>query len=221
MHALTCNCPRCQGARAGAFEAEAFSYESGGFRDTEFEFPMGEYALSEAQEVELAMELLAVSSEAELDQFLGKVFKKVWRGVKKVARPLGRVLKSVAKKALPFVGGALGSLIPIPGVGTALGSAVGGALGKALELETAGMNVEDREFEMARRFVRVAANAAQQAAMAPADMEAEVVVRDAVLGAIRSNAPAAEIEALEGETGALPSSGRWVRRGGRIVVLGA
>lgn len=221
MHAPTCNCPKCQVAREDAFETEDFSYEFGGFRDSELEYPDSEYVLSEAQEVELAMELLAVSSEAELDQFLGKVFKKVWRGVKKVARPLGRVLKSVAKKALPFVGGALGSLIPIPGVGTAVGSALGGALGKALELETAGMNVEDREFEMARRFVRVAANAAQQAAMAPGHMESEVVARDAVLSAIRSNVPAAELEALVGEAGAGVSSGRWVRRGSKILVLGA
>ena len=34
-----------------------------------------------------------------------------------------------------FVGGALGSLLPIPGVGTAVGTALGGALSKAHELE--------------------------------------------------------------------------------------
>ena len=222
MHAATCNCPRCRGARDGEFEAESFSYEFGGFRDSESEFP-----LSEAEEVELAMELLSVSSEAEMDQFLGKMFKKVWRGVKKVgsvvgkiARPLGGVLKAVAKKALPFVGGALGTLIPIPGVGTALGS----ALSNALELETAGMNDEDREFEMARRFVRIAASAAQQAALAPPDMTSEVSVRDALVAAIRSNAPSAEFGELEygGVSAAMSgTSGRWIRRGRNIIVQGA
>ena len=226
MHAATCNCPRCRGARDGEFEAESFSYEFGGFRDSESEFP-----LSEAEEVELAMELLSVSSEAEMDQFLGKMFKKVWRGVKKVgsvvgkiARPLGGVLKAVAKKALPFVGGALGTLIPIPGVGTALGSALGGALSKALELETAGMNDEDREFEMARRFVRIAASAAQQAALAPPDMASEVSVRDALVAAIRNDAPRAELGELEygGASAAMSgTSGRWIRRGRNIIVQGA
>ena len=83
--------------------------------------------LNEVEELELAAELLSISSEEELDQFLGKLFKRVWKGVKKVGRfvgkvasPLGKVLKGIAKKALPFVGGALGSFIPIPGVGTAL-----------------------------------------------------------------------------------------------------
>ena len=159
------------------------------------------------------------------------MFKKVWRGVKKVgsvvgkiARPLGGVLKAVAKKALPFVGGALGTLIPIPGVGTALGSALGGALSKALELETAGMNDEDREFEMARRFVRIAAGAAQQAALAPPDMTSEVSVRDALVAAIRSNAPSAEFGELEygGASVAMSgTSGRWIRRGRNIIVQGA
>ncbi len=223
MHAKSCNCPQCRGVREAGFDAESFSYEFGGLGDGEAGFP-----LSEAEEVDLAMELLAVSSEAELDQFLGKMFKKVWRGIKKVgsfvgkvARPLGGVLKAVAKKALPFVGGALGSLVPIPGVGTALGSALGGALGKALELETEGMSLEDREFEMARRFVRVAATAAQQAALAPPDREAALAVREALVDAIRSNAPSAELGELEFARAAAATSGRWIRRGRSIIVLGA
>ncbi len=216
MHTSNCNCPTCRQARATAFELETFDDEFGAFGDSELELP-----LSEAEEVELAMELLSVTSEAEMDQFLGKVFKKVWRGIKKVgsfvgkvARPLGRALKAVAKKALPFVGGALGSLIPIPGVGTAVGSAVGRALGKALELETAGMNVEEREFEMARRFVRIAAAAAQRAANAPDGIEAEVVVRKVVRDAMRR-----PIAAGPGPSAA--SSGRWLRRGRNIVVYAA
>ena len=87
--------------------------------------------------------------------------------VGKVARPLGGILKGVAKAALPFVGGALGSFIPIPGVGTAIGSALGGALSKALEAEFQGMEAEERDFEIARRFVQMAGTAARQAALAP------------------------------------------------------
>ena len=54
---------------------------------SEFEFlDAGELEspLSEVEEMELASELLAVSSEAELDQFLGDVFKKALKGIRKV-----------------------------------------------------------------------------------------------------------------------------------------
>lgn len=141
---------------------------------------------SAEQETELAMELLSVASEAELEQFLGKMFKGIWKGVKKIAKPLGGILKGIAKKALPFVGGALGSLIPIPGVGTALGSALGGALSKALEMEMEGMPGLDRELEVARRFVRIAGRAAQAAGDSDGSPQA---VRKAVLDALRAHAP--------------------------------
>ena len=156
-HELSCSCQRCRKA-----------------------------PFSEQQELALAMELMAVQSEAELEQFLGKMFKGVWRGIKKVAKPLGGILKGIAKKALPFVGGALGSFIPIPGVGTALGRALGGALSKALEMEMAAMPGVDRELEAARRFVRIAGSAAQAAGEGDGSPQA---VRRAVLQALRTHAP--------------------------------
>jgi hypothetical protein len=199
MHGLTCRCPKCQAAAEQEFGQFEFASAMETFGETDAESP-----LSEAEEIELAMELLAVSSEAEMDQFIGKLFKGAWKGIKKVgsvvgkiARPLGGVLKAVAKKALPFVGGALGSFIPIPGVGTAVGSALGGALAKALELETAGVNLEEQEFEMARRFVRIAATAARQAAMAPEDAESELAVQDALLAAARTHLPNLEVTEAE------------------------
>jgi uncharacterized protein (DUF697 family) len=186
--------------------------------------------LTEAEEVELAMELLTVSTEAEMDQFLGNMFKGVWKGIKKVgsavgkiARPLGGILKAVAKKALPFVGGALGSLIPIPGVGTAVGSALGGALSKALELEYAELDREEAEFEMARRFVRIAATAAQRAALAPATVDVERAVNEALVAAARKHIASADLSELEVFTqgaGASRHSGRWVRQGESIVLIG-
>lgn len=146
----------------------------------------GRRPFSPEQETELAMELLSVGSEAELEQFLGKMFKGIWKGIKKVAKPLGGILKGVAKTALPFVGGALGSMIPIPGVGTALGSALGGALSKALEMELQEMPEIDREFELARRFVRIVGSAAQSAGHGDDSPQA---VRQAVLEALRTHAP--------------------------------
>lgn len=156
-HEAACGCQRC---RRGPFSA--------------------------GQEMELAMELLTVQGEEELEQFLGKMFRGVWKGIKKVARPLGGILKGIAKKALPFVGGALGSFIPIPGVGTALGRALGGALSNALEMELETMPEVDRELEVARRFVRIAGSAAQVAGASDGSRQA---VRRAVLQALRTHAP--------------------------------
>jgi hypothetical protein len=166
------------------------------------------------------MELLSVSSEAELDLFLGKLLKGAWRGLKKVgrfvgkvARPFGRVLRGVAKAALPFVGKALGSFIPIPGVGTAIGGAVGSAIGKALEAEFAGLDPAEREFEMARAFVRLAGNAARDLAAAPLGVDAPELSEAAVIDALRRRLGPGPWSGAAG--------GPWVRRGGGILVLGA
>lgn len=178
----------------------------------------GEYAgetelLGEVEEMELAAELLGVTSEEELDQFLGKLLKRAWGGIKKIARPLGGLLKGIAKKALPFVGGALGSFIPIPGVGTALGSALGGAASKLLEVELEGMTAEDQEFELARRFVRLAHGAVTQAANggngANPNVDAINAIRQAAGLLDRRHSPRRRSH-----------TGRWVRRGNRIILHG-
>lgn len=244
MHKSTCNCAQCQAARDRAFPVERF--EAG--------FGSGEL-LSEAEEMELAMELLSVSNEDEMEQFLGKLFRGIGRGLKKfgrVLKPFGRALKGIAKKALPFIGGALGSFIPIPGVGTAIGSAVGGAVSKALEMEFGELPSEESELEIARRIVRIAATAARMGERSADGAPPDAVVRDALLAAARRHVPAfaeyehellaqaqAEAEgdfsgeyeaepeteypgeAYEGEDETGATTGRWVRRGSRIVLLGA
>ncbi|MDM0018914.1 hypothetical protein [Variovorax saccharolyticus] len=237
MHTPSCPCHNCQSRRRRGLAAPA--------------------PLSESEEVELAMELLGVTNEAEWEQFLGKLFKGIGRGLKKVGsfvgskvlKPLGGALKGLAKKALPLVGGALGSFIPIPGVGTAIGSALGSAVSKALEMEFGELESEEAEFEIARRFVRVAASAAQQAGAAAPGTPPEAAVREALLAAARAHVPAfaaneaelmgeAEAESgdeagyeaeaqgegqfeFEAEAGvARPLSGRWQRQGRHIVLLG-
>ena len=161
---------------------------------------------SEAEEMELAAELLEVTDEAELEQFLGKLFKKA-----------AGVFRGVAKKALPFVGGALGSLIPIPGIGTAVGSSLGDAVGNALEMEFGELNAEDQEFETARRIVRVAGSAAQKIAEASPDADPQAVARKAVKAAVRQHIPGlvSHIVADQQEG----RHGRWERRGRTIVLL--
>jgi len=149
----------------------------------------GEAPLNEMQEMELAAELLAVTNEAELNQFLGGLIKKAAGFIKSpVGQALGGILKGVAKKALPIVGGAIGSFVA-PGVGTAIGSSLGSAAGKLFGLELEGLSNEDREFEVARRYVRLATAAARHAASAPHHLPAPHVARKALVIAARRHAP--------------------------------
>lgn len=146
-------------------EAEASGY------DGEEE---AEGLMSEAEEEALAAELLGVTNEAEMDQFLGGVFKKLSRKVRGAAKflaqnagPLSGALKSIAAKGLPFLTGALGTAIPIPGVGTALGTALGNAASNLLQSEMEQLEADEQEFELSRRFVRLATQAVRQGARRP------------------------------------------------------
>ena len=143
--------------------------ELNGQGEDSFEMPM-----TEADEEALAAELLGVSNELEMDQFLGGLFRKIKRGLGGAAKflaqnagPLSGALKGIAAKALPFLGGALGTAIPIPGVGTALGSALGNAASNMLQSELEQMEFEDQEFELSKRFVRLASQAMRQASRIP------------------------------------------------------
>ncbi|NHZ35072.1 hypothetical protein [Massilia rubra] len=209
MQESGCGCAKC---RQTAGELEVLEFAAPG--------PFGEQ-----EEIALAMELMSVASEEELEQFLGKMFKGIWKGVKKVgsvigkvAKPLGGVLKGLAKTALPFVGKALGSFIPIPGVGTMLGGALGSAVAKALEMEAAGLDGEERELEMARRFVRIAGTAAQQAGMAGQGMDPQRAARDAVDAALRCHLPRMRQPGLAGGASGA-DSGTWRRQGRGQIVL--
>ncbi len=132
---------------------------------------------SNAEETELALELLQVTSEATLDKFLGDLFKKAWRGIEpaglKVIGPLGGLLKTVAKKALPSVATAVGTSFGGP-VGDAIAGKLGSLVSQALEAEVAGMAAPDLDSEKCRQlvekhrqFVRLAGKAATAAASTP------------------------------------------------------
>ena len=170
------------------YEGENFEFNQEIFGEMSGEYE-GEASLNEAMELELAAELLSVTNEAELEQFLGGLFKKAAGFIKSpVGQALGGVLKSVAKKALPIVGGALGSFIA-PGIGTSIGSSLGSAASNLFELELEGLSNEDREFEVARRVVRLGATAARHAAKAPAHIHPLQVAKKSVLASARRHAP--------------------------------
>jgi len=200
----------------------------------EFESPF-----SEAEELELAYELLEVSSEAELEQFLGKLIKKAWGGIKKIGskflRPLGNVLRTVAKTALPFVATAAGTFFGGP-AGGALAGKLGSLVSKALEAETANAMPQERDLEKCRRFVRMAGKAARAAAIAPPHINpvtaaSNMLAQTARQKLLTSN-PASTMkrQSPQGSRACnscgrsygrcqCGQSGRWVRRGQSIVII--
>lgn len=230
------------GMEMNEFQGEQFEYPGELTGETFGEY-QGESPLSEMQEMELAAELLTVTNEAELEQFLGGLIKKVGGFMKSpVGKALGGILKGVAKKALPIVGGAIGSFVA-PGVGTAIGSSLGSAAGKLFGLELEGLSNEDREYEVARRYVRFASAATRNAASAPANLAPQVIARRATTIAARRFAPGlVGVPAMQpqpaftepqtswndysawGAPASYPEvsqSGRWVRRGRNIILFGA
>lgn len=203
----------------GVFDDESeFEMEAEYFEEFETDGPF-----DEATEMELAAELLTITDDQELEQFIGKVFKRATRSVgkflkSKAGRALGKIVKGVAKKALPLAGGALGSFIPIPGVGTALGTAAGnmaaGLLGNELEF----IPEDELELEVAKKVVKIAGTAAQKAASAPPTAKSTVVAKKAMAAAVKQHAP--NLTSAASASTASRRTGKWIRRGRKIVLMG-
>jgi hypothetical protein len=179
--------------------------------------------LGEGEIEQLASELLSLSSEEELDHFLGGLIKKVGGALGKVVKsPLGRqlggMLKGLAKQALPMAGAALGNMI-VPGLGGAIGGKLASSAGSMFGLELEGLSQEDQQFEVAKQFVRLAGDAVKTAVAEP-NKPVVAAVRDGILSAAQKFAPGL----LGGSAGVGVSgghgSGRWVRRGSKIVLYG-
>jgi uncharacterized protein (DUF697 family) len=197
-------------------ETESFEYSRSG-------------VLSESQELELAAELMEVNSEQELEQFLGDLIKKAGSAIgglikSPIGQALGGALKGVAKQVLPIAGQALGGAIGGPmgsQLGGQLASAAGGMFG--LELEAG-----EQEFEAAKTFVRLAADAVQNAASAPPGANPHAVAQAAVTQAAQTHAPGlfepeptgAFHPDMGGNAAGRGHAGRWVRQGGKIVLFG-
>jgi hypothetical protein len=213
-----------------------YGSEMSGHEAEQFELAEGEWAteaestLSEADEHELAAELLGVASEEELDQFLGGLIKRVAKRGRRLVRSsagraIGGVLKGVAKRAVPLAGGALGAIVAGP-----LGAQIGSGLAAAAVEEPAGNGdpsaqaQEDQEFDGAKQFVRLAANTVNRVVAAPAAADPRVVAQAAAIGAARALAPGLlkKIDSRDSLPAAASraQSGRWVRHGDTIVLHG-
>lgn len=187
-----------------------------------------ELVQSGSREAELAMQLLEVRSDAELDRFLGSLLSRAGSAAAKFAKSdtgqaLGGILKKAAGEALPVIGRGVGGAIDPKYAG--LGERVGRSAGALFGLELEGLSHEDREFEVAKAFVRFADTAAKHAVSAPPGAPARAVATAAATTAARRLAPGLlPVLAGSGSSGsgspAPRRAGRWERRGGHVVIFG-
>jgi hypothetical protein len=127
----------------------------------------GASVFDEDTEIALAKELIDVLSDLALPMFLGKLIKKVARGVPRIQpNPSGATLSANIRRGLITLT-ARCAFCPYSYIGGPVGAAAGGrlgdALGNALGLGRKGQSEEDLNLEVARRFVRFAGAAARAA----------------------------------------------------------
>ncbi len=183
----------------------------------------------EDREQEQVAGLLEVTTEEELDRFLGDLLNTAVSAARNFAgsdagRAVGGMLKSAAKQALPQLGQLAGDALRPGGQAGAFGRKAGEWLGNRLEtgLQTEGLSAEDREYQTAQAFVRFANETAQEAAAAAGSAPPRAVAQQAAIAAAQRHLPG--LLRLPGPAAGPPASaaeGRWVRRGHHIVVIGA
>ena len=214
-----------EGEYSGEGEYGEYSGEYGQELETYGEYSQ-ESPFSEAEEMELAAELLTVQNEDELEQFLGKLFKRAGGFLKSgLGQQLTGALKGIAKKALPALGAAAGNFL-LPGVGGVMGSKLASAAGSMLGLELEGLSYEDQEFEIAKQIVRLGGAAASSAAQAPQSEAPQQTAQAALTTAAQQFAPGL-LQPVTSQSSTQPrrrchhrNSGRWIRRGNGIILLG-
>jgi uncharacterized protein (DUF697 family) len=244
MHDLDRTLGRTQMERESVFEFNAEDeytgestgestgeYNQGEYNQGEaFEFTSEQEVFGEAEVNELAAELLSVANQQELNNFLGDLMKKAGSALGQVIRsPLGQqlggMLKSAAKTALPVVGSAIGNAI-LPGVGGAVGGKLASMAGSMFGLETEGLSQEDRQFEVAKQFVRFGGDATQKAlALSSQGTPLPVAAKTAVQQAAERFVPgllagpsASSPSGFGARHGRLPRTGTWVRQGSKLII---
>jgi hypothetical protein len=200
---------------------EAFQY---GQFEFEPELPGGTFGrpFSEAELDNLALELLQVRDEQELDQFLGSFLSKAARAVGKFVRsPAGAALKGILKNAVSAAVpglGALGLLMRGSDVGTAVGAAIKG------ELEWEIGPGDNRDIEAAKKVIQVGGTAAQQVATMPPNAPPQAAVEAVQSAAQQQGISADGGVSQQAPTGGMAdssiASGTWYRRGRTIIVVG-
>ena len=211
------------------YNPESETFEAGAIAQGESEWRGAtdtEAVLGEADELELAAELLEATSEAALEQFLGGLIERAGQAIGRAAPgpvkgALTTMLKDAAKRTLPVIGRTIGQRVG-GAAGADLGAQVVNAAASYFGLELEGLSPEDQEFEAARRFIRFAGEAANNAVAAPTALPPEA----AMARAARRYAPGLLKDLLDPRPATpwprrIPTTGgRWVRRGQSIIVNG-
>jgi hypothetical protein len=207
------------------YTGHEMEFESQGEYQELNEYNEMEGVFHEAEELELAAELLEVNSEAELQQFIGKLARRAARAARRAIRGplgghLGGLLRNVLRRAMPALGGLAGNLL-LPGIGGQLGSRLASGAGSMLGLELEGLSNEDREFEVAKQLVRLGGETVKQAVTNPTGPTPQAVVQNALVQAAQQHAPGLiGLNAQPGMRSRRGHSGRWIRRGNKIILFG-
>jgi hypothetical protein len=183
---------------------------------------------------ELAHELLTVASDEEMDQFLGKLVRGAWRGIRRFSNSrqgrnirgaVTRGLKRFGRKVVPTIGRNVGDYFGSR-YGGPRGGHYGGRAGQAAgnwlvdrfgwNREFEFLSPEEQELELAKKVVKVAKTAAKVARKLgqSSRMPPKAVAKKAIKTAIRKHLGTKKLPGSQ-------NSGRWVRRGNRIVIMGA
>lgn len=194
------------------YEADEYEWE---YEDEyEVEYEQAEDVLDEAEEMELAAELLEATDDDEVkrvvDKAMGRKNRKLARSPRRrgaLGKFLGRAFKGLAGGAATVLGG------PV----------VGGAVRRLLgDRELEGLSAEDQEFEGARRMVRLCRRAAEEASEISPAVGPRTAAKAAVTRAVREEAPELlrRKRRTPSSTGGQAQRGEWVRdRRRRAIIL--
>jgi hypothetical protein len=227
------------------YEGQTYEFEQAGWTGESRD------VFGEAEEMELASELMQVRDEQELDQFLSTLIKGAGRALGRLVgspegQAIGSILKGAAKQLLPHAAGAVGAAFGGPlgaRISSGLASVINGQGEMEMEAEgwnqegrnqeawnQEGWNQEDSEFEGAKRFVRVAADTVRNAMAAAGRTDPMSAAQYAIAQAAELRAPGlmqtGPRYGMAPYSGPYPGgyagndSGRWMRRGNRIVLFG-
>lgn len=145
------------------------------------------------EQSELASELLAVTDDRELEQFLDNFlsFKRLKSLGGSLLTPLKKKLGGVLKNALPQIASLAGGALGGP-AGAMIAKQGASHVGSLLGLELEGLSPEDQEFEAAKQLVTMVGaaleNAAREAGNRP-NAHAEELANSAVSKAVQRHLP--------------------------------
>lgn len=191
-------------------------------------------ALSEAQELELASELMNISNEMEFENWFKGItsfIKKAGKSISKFANSAtGQQLRNFIRPLVPLAGAAIGTAVGGP-IGTVVGGSAAAMGSKMLGLELEGLSPEDQEFEIAKQMVRFISDAAQKAADIASDDDPMGAAKTAMVEAAKIHAPGlllpvnarprvSAVRNARERAVAINPQGTWHYENGRIVLTG-